>query len=299
MSRPFYTLDVFTGTALEGNPLAVVLDADGLSPARMQALAREFNLSETVFVLAPRDPVNSARVRIFTPARELPFAGHPTVGAAVLLAQLRAPEILARQDLALVIEEEVGPVRCIARTVGKTVRASFTLPRLPEPAGEAPPAEAVAAALHLRPEDLGFGTHAPSLVSAGVPFHYVPVRGLDAAARAWPDLTRWAGVFGETGVYVYTREVALAGSHVHARMFAPEMGMAEDPATGSAAAGLAGVLLAHEPFGDGDHTVVIEQGVEMGRPSLVTLGLEVEGGRLAGGSIGGAAVVVSRGTLEL
>ena len=116
MRRRFHTLDVFTDQPLAGNPLAVVLDAEGLDTDRMQAVAREFNLSETVFVLEPRDPVNSARIRIFTPGRELPFAGHPTVGTAVLLAETRGPEIVARQDLALVLEEEVGLVHCVAPT---------------------------------------------------------------------------------------------------------------------------------------------------------------------------------------
>lgn len=299
VSRPFYTLDVFTDAVLQGNPLAVVLDAEGLDTVRMQALAREFNLSETVFVLPPRDPVNSARIRIFTPAREIPFAGHPTVGTAVLLAQLRAPEILARQDLALVIEEEVGPVGCIARKVKGVSRASFTLPRLPEPDGSPPPVADTAAALDLDPADIGFDDHAPCRFSAGVPYHLVPVRDRAAAARAWPDLARWSATFGNDGVYVYTRDVAQAGSSFHARMFAPEMGLIEDPATGSAAAAFAGVLMAREALADGDHTVVIEQGIEMERPSFITLGLEVEGGRLASASIGGGAVVVTRGTLEL
>ncbi len=299
MSRPFHTLDVFTDVALGGNPLAVVLDAEGIEPARMQAIAREFNLSETVFVLPPRDPVNSARIRIFTPARELPFAGHPTVGTAALLAQLCAPEILARQDLALVIEEEVGPVHCIARRVKGTVRASFTLPRLPEPAGEPAAGDALAAALDLQPEDIGFDRHVPSRVSAGVPFTFVPVRDLDAAARAWPDLSRWGAIFAGSGAFVYTRGGTHPGSQYHARMFAPEMGMAEDPAIGSAAAAFAGVLMAHETLADGDHTVLIEQGIEMERPSFITLGLEVEGGRLVSGSIGGAAILVTQGTLHL
>lgn len=174
MSRPYFVLDVFTDTALAGNPLAVVIEADGLDEARMQAIAREFNLSETVFVLDPRDPVNSARVRIFTPVRELRFAGHPTVGAAVLLAGLRAPEVLARQDLALVIEEAIGPVHCIVRKNKGTTRASFTLPRLPEPAGEVAADEAIAAALGLAPEDIGFGVHRPCIMSAGNPFTFVP-----------------------------------------------------------------------------------------------------------------------------
>ncbi len=300
MKRAFYTLDVFTDSPLQGNPLAVVLDSEGLETDRMQALAREFNLSETVFVLPPRDPINSARIRIFTPALELPFAGHPTVGTAVLLAGLRAPGILARQDLALVIEEQVGSVACIARKVQGVTRASFTLPRAPELAGIPQTAAVVAAALDLEPDEIGFDDHVPTIFSAGVPFTFVPVRDLAAAGRAWPNLTCWQDGFGETGsVFVYTRESTREGSAFHARMFAPDKGIAEDPATGSAVAAFAGVLMRFEQFADGDHTLVIEQGIEMERPSLITLGLDVADGKLISASIGGAAVIVSQGTLEL
>src|SRR4029077_19545692 len=123
MKRRFQTLDVFTETALGGNPLAVVLDAEGLDAARMQAIAAEFNLSETVFVFEPRDAVNSARVRIFTPKRELPFAGHPTVGAAALIAHRRASDLLAAQDLRIVLEEPIGDV-CVARRRRRGQRAA-------------------------------------------------------------------------------------------------------------------------------------------------------------------------------
>ena len=163
MRRKFQTLDVFTETALAGNPLAVVLDAEGLDSARMQAIAREFNLSETVFVLPPHDPVNTARIRIFTPGRELPFAGHPTVGTAVLLAELRAPELLANQDIAVVLEEAVGNVSCTVRHArNAAARASFVLPKLPEYLGPIDASQAVAAALGLMADEIGFGAHAPA-----------------------------------------------------------------------------------------------------------------------------------------
>ena len=145
MRRAYCLLDVFTETPLAGNPLAVVLDADRLDDARMQAIAGEFNLSETVFVFPPRNPVNAAALRIFTPDRELPFAGHPTVGAAALIAHLRAPQMLAAQDLRLVLEERVGDVVCVARhRRGQALAASFTLPRLPQERGPAPSAEEIA-----------------------------------------------------------------------------------------------------------------------------------------------------------
>lgn len=297
MSHPYVIVDVFTQMPLQGNPLAVVLDADDLDSGRMQAIAREFNLSETVFVVTPRDIVKSARIRIFTPTRELPFAGHPTVGAAAVLAERRAPEIIARQDLSVVIEEEIGTVDCTVRRLNGVTRASFTLPRLPTLEPGAPSREATALALGLTPDDLD-ADMAPVVASAGNPFVIVPLRDRDAARRATPDLARMTDTFGDRGVYIVTSDTEAMDAQLHARMFAPRFGATEDPATGSAAAALAAVLARHEAFGDGDYTVVIEQGLEMGRPSLITLGMTIEAGTLTGGSIGGAAVVVADGTLR-
>jgi trans-2,3-dihydro-3-hydroxyanthranilate isomerase len=299
MRRQFITLDVFTNIALAGNPLAVVLDSDGLDDSRMQAIAREFNLAETVFVREPRNPVNTARLRIFTPARELPFAGHPTVGAAILLAHLRAPELLAREDLRIVVEEQVGEIVCVVRhRKGQAMAAYFTLPRLPVPAGDAPSIEALAADLGLSAADIGFGDHRPSVYSAGAPFLFVPLANLDAMARARPSQKPW-GEKGGPAVFLYTNEVATSGSHWHARMFASGWGIVEDPATGSAVAAFAGVLMQFERPGDGDPMFVVEQGLEMGRPSFISLGIVVENGALASATIGGSAVIVSQGALDL
>jgi len=299
MSRHFYTLDVFTAQPLAGNPLAVVLDAQGLDDAAMQAIAREFNLSETVFVGEPRNPVNTAAVRIFTPARELPFAGHPTVGTAVLLAHLRARDLLASQDLRIVLEETIGEVVCVARhRRGEAMAAYFTLPRLPAPAGEAPSAEALADGLGLDAADIGFGAHVPSVWGVGAPHICIPVASLDAMARADPFKRRW-GEGGGPSAYLYCPQAVQAGSHYHTRMFAGGWGLAEDPATGSAAAAFAGVVMAFDKPGDGENMLVIEQGFEMGRPSLISLGLEVEAGALRSATIGGSAVIVSEGTLRL
>lgn len=296
MRRRFFTLDVFTETALAGNPLAVLLDAEGLDQERMQAIAREFNLSETVFVLSPRDPVNTARVRIFTPGRELPFAGHPTVGTAVLLAEQRAPELLGKQDLSVVLEEEIGIVNCIARRHRGRTRASFTLPRLPTRVGDALPNEALAAALSIDEADIGFDRHGPVLMSAGVPFTLVPARSVAAVDRAWPDLGRWPE---ELEVFIYARDGTPQRPAFHARMFAPTFGIPEDPATGSAVAAFAGALPGFDRLADGDHTITIRQGFAMGRPSIITLGLDIDGGALTAASIGGDAVVVSQGTIDL
>ena len=290
--RRFHTLDVFTDRPLGGNPLAVVLDAEGLDAGRMQAIAREFNLSETVFVLPARDPVNSARIRIFTPFRELPFAGHPTVGTAALLAELHAPEIVARQDLALVLEEEVGLVHCTAWRVKGRPYASFVLPRLPQDCGTPPDDAALAAALSLDPQEIGFDRHRAALMSAGVPFTLVPLASPESVDRARPDPTRWPG---DLPIYLYARSAI----GFHARMFTAGPGFYEDPATGSAVAAFAGAVMRFDAPPDGDHLIEIQQGSAMGRPSAIHLKLAVEGGTLASASIGGGAVLVASGTLDL
>jgi trans-2,3-dihydro-3-hydroxyanthranilate isomerase len=300
MTRRFQTLDVFTETALGGNPLAVVLDAEGLDDARMQAVAGEFNLSETVFVFEPRNAINSARLRIFTPKRELPFAGHPTVGAAALIAHRRASDLLGAQDLRIVLEEPIGDVVCVARRrKGQALAAYFELPKLPERLEDKPPSMAeVAASLGLEPQDIGFDGHEPSLYSAGAPYLFIPLRSLDAIGRAAPGCMPWATKNGPA-TYVYTRESARPGSAYHARMFASAWGVYEDPATGSAAAAFAGVVQAFDRPRDGEHMLTIEQGFEMGRPSLISLGLVIEDGAVTSATIGGSVVIVSSGSLDL
>lgn len=299
MRRRFATLDVFTTRRFAGNPLAVVLDAEGLEGEAMQTIAREFNLSETVFVLPPEDPRHKARLRIFTPGRELPFAGHPTVGTAVLLG-LQGHNGAAAQAFGL--EEGVGIVPCIVEARGEgSAYARFRLPRLPE-ALEGGPAVADAAwALGLDPGEIGFDRHLPSRHSAGNPFDFVPVASRDAVARARPNGEAFAKALGADGpgVYVYSRETSEAGRHFHARMFgSPRTGISEDPATGSAAAAFAGVLMQFEPLGDGTHSFVIEQGYEMGRPSEIDLQIVIEHGALTSAEIGGEAILVSEGELE-
>lgn len=299
MKRRFFTLDVFTQTRLAGNPLAVVLDCAGLDARAMQAIAREFNLSEAVFAFDPRDPVNTIRARIFTPAQELPFAGHPTIGTAILIAQLRAPEMAGR-DLDIVIEEEVGPVRCtvqLARS-GAAARASFVVPKSPQRVGDAGNIDALAKALSLEPRDIGFDNHEPGVWSAGTPFCFVPVASLAAISRAKPGGGLAMAVGEGRGAFLYTRETAHAENAVHARMFGAGVGIVEDPATGAAAAAFAGVAAHFEKPADGAHAIVIEQGFEMGRPSLITLGMTIADGVLASATIGGSAVRVCEGTID-
>jgi trans-2,3-dihydro-3-hydroxyanthranilate isomerase len=302
MPRRFHTLDVFTGRKLAGNPLAVVHDSDGLDGPAMQAIAREFNLSETVFVMPPDDPVNTAKVRIFTPAYELPFAGHPLIGTAVMLATDRAPELMGGQGVVIAMELAIGLVKAeVRRQPGKAARAVFDLPRLPALAEEPPRNPVVVAeALGLHSADIGMPGHEVHNASGGVPYAMVPLASMDALVRARSAATpSFEAAFGGTThpcCYLYTK----VGDHRWAtRMFAPLAGIAEDPATGSAAAAFAATLLAFEKPSDGEHQHILAQGVEMGRPSEIVLTLQVAGGKLESASIGGEAVIVSEGVLHL
>jgi trans-2,3-dihydro-3-hydroxyanthranilate isomerase len=295
MSRRFVILDVFTQTPLAGNPLAVVLDADGLDGAAMQAIAREFNLSETVFVLPPTETRHRARIRIFTPTRELPFAGHPTVGSAVLLALQDRRADLA-DAVAFGLEVELGVVPCVVEADENRGRARFKLPVTPDFRGDGPDPVPLAAALGLEPGDIGFGRHRPSRHAAGPEFTFVPV-----ASRARLDAAKAGAGLPEIAdaVYLYTPDPEGLGLRFQSRMFAPALGAPEDPATGSAAAAFAGVLMQFEALGEGTHDVAIRQGVAMGRPSEIDLQIELAAGALRSVEIGGAAIVVADGTLHV
>ena len=304
MQLKFYTLDVFTEMRFGGNPLGVVMNADALPAGLMQEIARELNLSETVFVQKAQNPSASARIRIFTPTVELPFAGHPTIGTGILLAQLRAGDFSGEQDALVVLEETIGMVRVGVRMrAGKPAYAEFDAPKLPEPAGDPPSSDRLAAALGLKPSEIGFANHRPSQWSAGVPFTFVPVASMAAIGRAEIVSTHWASAFGSSRagkVYVYTGETAHTTSSFHARMFGPGAGVTEDPATGSAAAALAGVVNEFDQLPAGTHKRIVEQGFEMGRPSLIALSFEVAArGKLEAVRIGGSAVRVSEGQLEI
>ncbi len=295
MKRRFATLDVFTNRRMAGNPLAVVLQSEGLDTEAMQAIAREFNLAETVFVLPPQNGLHRARLRIFTPKRELPFAGHPTVGTAVLLALLDGGGT-ARD---LILEEGIGPIACHVAPGESHGSATFDVPSLPNESGVPPLVEAIAPALGLSKQDIGFGNFAPACWSAGVPFAFVPLKNLDAVRRGKPEMAPFESTFVEPqAVYVFTNETTEAGRNFYSRMFAPALGIAEDPATGSAAAALAGVIARFSNLPDGDHSFTVEQGYEMGRPSLIELGLTLAAGALTKASIGGGAILVAQGKIE-
>jgi trans-2,3-dihydro-3-hydroxyanthranilate isomerase len=244
--------------------------------------------------------VNTARLRIFTPAAELPFAGHPTVGAAALIARLRAPEVLARGGLVVVLEEEVGVVRCEVGARGGGGHVRFEAPQLPTRGDAAPDVEMLARALNLVPSDIGFGRHAPSVFSAGVEILFVPIASRAALDRAEPDASALARVLRTARVaYLYTTDTVEESAAVHARSFPNGVGIVEDPATGAAAAAFAGVAHAFEAPEDGEHEFVIEQGFRMGRPSRIIVGSRIETGRLVAVSVAGQAVGVMSGELEL
>jgi trans-2,3-dihydro-3-hydroxyanthranilate isomerase len=301
MQRRFHTLDVFTQTKLAGNPLAVVHDSEGLNAEQMQAIAREFNLAETVFLLPSDDPANTAKIRIFTPARELPFAGHPTVGTAVLIATLRAPEMMRGSGIVVALEETIGLVRAeVRQKKDQAARAIFTLPRLPEKKPTPRDAALLAKALGLEADDIGFGGYKPADYSAGVTFTMVPVNSVEALSKASAQLgisfdLAFAGP-ELASPYLFAPD---GPNRWRARMFAPKMGITEDPATGGAAAAFAGIIAASEDLSDGEHQHIITQGVEMGRPSEIVLTLEVGNGQLLSASIGGAAVIISEGMLDI
>jgi len=295
MKRAFATLDVFTKRRFAGNPLAVVFDADGIDSDSMQAIAREFSHPETVFVLKPESPGSTARARIFTPAIEMAFAGHPTVGTALVLA-------LKRGGSDIVLEEKIGLLRCRVAPGGPdSGHASFILPALPEPAGAPASREAIAAALGLAADDIGFDNHQPSKWSIGMTFTLVPLRSLDAVRRCRIVDAHWNAAFengGRSSAYLFCKETEDKANSFHARMFAPAAGIREDPATGSAAAAFSGFCAQALRLGDGDHRFIIEQGFEMGRPSLIELSMTMRGGKLVSASIGGPAIIVTEGTIE-
>ncbi|MEQ1439189.1 PhzF family phenazine biosynthesis protein [Fontimonas sp. SYSU GA230001] len=297
MNLPYHILDVFTDTPYAGNPLAVVLQADALSPAQMLAVAREFNLSETVFVRAPRAATAAAQLRIYTPARELPFAGHPTVGAACLLSELGLAPQAGDEEARFVLEEGIGPVAVgVRRRAGQAPYAELTTAQLPE-YGPTPDEAAVAAILGLQRADLGSDGERVRAVSCGVPFVLVPLRAPELLASIALDGAAWhrhlAGQWAQQ-LYVYARGYE---GELRARMFAPGLGVAEDPATGSAAAALAGALASESPQAEGRLQWLIRQGLEMGRPSELHVCAERAGGAVAAIRVGGHAVRVASGTL--
>jgi trans-2,3-dihydro-3-hydroxyanthranilate isomerase len=292
MRYQFHTLDVFTERAFGGNPLAVFPDAADVPVTSMPLIARELNLSETVFVLPPLAG-GASRLRIFTPGRELPFAGHPTIGTADLLAELGR---LPGDDSVSILEEGVGPVPVRVRRG----HAQLTAARRPEVGPPPPPRDVLARLLGLAPRDIVDADVAPAVVSCGVPFLLVPLVDRAAVGRARLDPALARTSLGDTReVFIYARDAELPGSDLRARMFAPELGIFEDPATGAAATTLAGYLALRRPEPDGQFRWTIEQGFEMGRPSLLYTEADKRGGQVTATRVAGNAVRMSEGHFDL
>lgn len=320
----YVTADVFTSVPFSGNQLAVVFGAEGLPTETLQAITREFNYAESTFVLPAEDPRTTRRVRIFTPELEVPFAGHPTIGTAhVLVATgevradaVRAGEVGAREGVAedtmtVVLGENVGPVPVAVRLAhGAPVHAQLTTAQLPEERTEVTDLDALAAVVGLTRDDLVGDSHLPVGASCGLPFQIIPVRNAAAVSRARLDQAMWRRVLDGTWapwpmVFAMTREDDGAGlpDHVQgcdirARVFVPGSTVPEDPATGSANAALAGYLAARTPR-DGMLRWEVAQGIEMGRPSRLSIEAEKTQGIIAAVRVGGASVIMCEGTLTL
>jgi trans-2,3-dihydro-3-hydroxyanthranilate isomerase len=300
MRLEFVTVDVFTERRFGGNPLAVVLNGDKLTAAQMQAIAGEFNLSETTFVLPPKETPHTAEVRIFTPKAELPFAGHPNIGTGFVLAGNGSVYGRAVGD-GVVFEEQAGLVPLEFLYEGAAVvGARLTAPR-PLSRGADVAVDVVAAACSIAVDDITTRHHLPCVASCGTAFIFTELKTRQALQSAQPRseiFARNSPVGGATGVHLYAHDGA-DGIDIRARMFAPLHGVPEDPATGSANVALAGLLASLRPEPDLTLDLRIVQGIEMGRPSLLDAGAEKRNGRVTRTRIGGRCVAVMTGSIEI
>ena len=298
MNYQYYTCDVFTETRFGGNPLAVLPHADGLAEHQMQQIAREFNFSESTFVFPPKAG-QTREVRIFTPAREVPFAGHPNVGTAFVLASTGAfGEI--QSSLTVTFEEQAGLVSVtIHEAQGKIALCELAAPQSLS-LGKTISPQLVASAVSLSTDDIVTETHPPQVASVGLPFLLVELRDRSALERAVINLRAFDALQAQAiwpSVHLYVRSTD--GFDIRARMFAPLAGVPEDPATGSANCALVGLLAHYSGQRNGSLSQRIAQGVEMGRPSTLLARAEKKDGVVRGTWVGGASVLVSEGILHL
>lgn len=304
MKLSFHTLDVFTTRKFAGNPLAVVLGADHLSTEQMQTITKEFNLSETTFVMKPENPKNTAKVRIFFPGGEMPFAGHPTLGTAILLAELNnKPGCTISTEIRLELKAGLTPVK--VTRIADLCAGVFTAPIIPFHVNVKLPSIAqTAQALNLSAGDIGFDGQTITCIEGGPRFFFVPVKTRASLEKSqvrepfWSELLKPLGSTADAA-YLYTRGGDGPNASFRARMYSPSGGIPEDPATGSAAALLAAQLLSAEKLNDGTHHWQLEQGYEMGRPSDLRLEADVNGGTLKAVRVGGSAVRVMSGEIEI
>lgn len=283
----FHIYDVFTSTPFTGNPLAIVEGADGLSPGQMQTIARQFNLSETIFVQSPENPAHSAKVRIFFPTAEIPFAGHPTIGCALHLAGATGTRII--------LEEQAGLVPVTITRMGGVATAEFTAPKRPVRHAPTPPHAMIAAALGITPARIG--PHDPGVWEGGPAFMFVPVTDLATLAAARPQEPAWSVLMQAADVdsaYLYV----MTAEGPRARMFSPGAGIPEDPATGSATAILAAQLLANGALADGTTQLHLTQGNEMGRPARLRLTVDVVQDAITAIRVAGSAIKIADGMIR-
>lgn len=298
MKIQYYTCDVFTDQRFGGNQLAVFPDATAVPGHLLQSIAKEFNFSETTFVYPPADPRNTKRVRIFTPGNELPFAGHPTIGTAITLATTGAINT-AGDETKIILEEGVGPVPVTVRLAqGKPAFAQLTAAKPPEFNDRVPAAETLASMLSIERNELDDARFPLRFVSVGFPFLYVAVKNRRVLAKMRANIPMMEQLQLHE-VFVFAADPERNDFHFRARMFAPLLGIPEDPATGSAAASFAGYLAALDDRNEGTMKWNIEQGFEMGRPSLLYIEADKQGGKTAAIRVGGNAIMMTEGFLTL
>ncbi len=299
MKYQFFTLDVFAEQKFEGNQLAVIPDAESLEDEQMQKIAKEFNYSETVFI-TQGDSANTWNVRIFTPASEVDFAGHPNIGAAMLLAYLG--EFTHTDKSEIVFKEKVGNVPItVYFEYSKPSSAELTVAKLPQVGPLPPTREQIAEAVSLEPSDID-SKQKPLAFSCGLPFLFVPIVSLSKLKNASINHEKWKkylSSYWAPQVYLITTDIERPDSDFHARMFAPALGIPEDPATGSAVAAMSGYLVKLARYQDGDFSVVIEQGFEINRPSILEMSFTSSSGKVEKVHVKGKAVVVSQGEMEV
>jgi trans-2,3-dihydro-3-hydroxyanthranilate isomerase len=293
----YYICDVFTSTRFGGNQLAVLPEAQGLTDRQMQQITREFNFSESTFVL-PAEQGHTRRVRIFTPTAEIPFAGHPNVGTAFTLATTGALGSI-NGTMTVTFEEKAGLVPVEIRRRDGGIWCELSAPERLS-LGKTVPVEMLAAAVSLDPGDVVTSTHPPLVASVGLPFILAELKDRAALARAriyGPGFDAIAALgIKPPDIHLYVRSAD--EFDIRARMFAPYDGVPEDPATGSANCALAALLSHHAPARDGSSSWRIAQGVEMGRPSVLEARAEKRDGVVVGAWVGGSSVLVSEGVID-
>jgi trans-2,3-dihydro-3-hydroxyanthranilate isomerase len=299
----FVTLDVFTSSAFGGNQLAVFPDAGGIPEDALIQITREFNFAEVTFCYPPANPAHTKRVRIFTPAREIPFAGHPTVGTAIALIELGMAGTQIDGAVKLVLEEGVGPIPVtVTHRPGALAFAQFSTAKLAEVGPPVPANNVLAEVLSITADDILAAPMAPQNVSCGLPFLMAPLRSVDAVSRSRVRMEKWETALKSAwapDIFVFAKKPEGGDAHFHARMFGPGVNVTEDPATGSANACLAGYLAARSTQQDGTLRWTVDQGVEMGRPSRIEIEADKSAGAVTAIRVGGNAVMMTQGSLVL